>query len=230
MMEQSDLVAAMRAIVHARKSVRGYRSEAVPQAIIESVFELAAWAPSNYNTQPWHAVVLSGAACNALRKAVTDAAAAGHFSFDFPFDGNYTGVFAERQADHVQRLQDAFGIARDDTAARDAILHRNFRFFEAPHVVLFFLPQPFDLREAADVGMYTQTLMLAMAAHGIASCPQTSLGFMAETIRQHLQTPPHLRLLYGMSFGYADAAHAANRVVMGRAPLADLVEFRSAGP
>ncbi|MEU4508400.1 hypothetical protein AB0G05_02790 [Nonomuraea wenchangensis] len=37
---------------------------------------------------------------------------------------------------------------------------------------MLFLPSNAEARMAADLGMYGQTLLLALAAHGIASCPQ----------------------------------------------------------
>ena len=50
----------------------------------------------------------------------------------------------------------------------------NFRF-DAPVVAL--LPDGFGLREACDLGMFTQTVMLGLTAQGLGSCPQTALGF-----------------------------------------------------
>ena len=48
------------------------------------------------------------------------------------------------------------------------------------------MPGHFGLREAADVGMYAQNLMLALQAYGIASCPQRSLEFYAQLICDEL--------------------------------------------
>ena len=42
-----------------RRSVRSYRSEPVPQELIEQVLEAARWAPSGMNMQPWEFVVVT---------------------------------------------------------------------------------------------------------------------------------------------------------------------------
>ena len=47
-----------------------------------------------------------------------------------------------------------------------------------------FLPEHFGIREAYDVGMYAQTLMLSMTAHGLACCPQTALIFVSDPVRE----------------------------------------------
>jgi nitroreductase len=43
-----------------RRSVRGFRKQKVPRAVIEEILEVAKRAPSSMNTQPWHVHVLSG--------------------------------------------------------------------------------------------------------------------------------------------------------------------------
>ena len=87
------------------------------------------------------------------------------------------------------------------------------------------MPTPFGLREAADCGMYAQTLMLAMAAHGVASCPQTSLSFHPDVVRDALGVDDNQRLLFGISFGYEDPNASANACRVDRAALEQSVVF-----
>ena len=42
----------------------------------------------------------------------------------------------------------------------------------------------FGTQSASDVGMFAQTLMLAMQAHGIASCPQGTLRNYPDFVRE----------------------------------------------
>ena len=46
--------------IRARRSVRGFLPKPVPAKTLHAVFELAQWAPSNCNTQPWITQVASG--------------------------------------------------------------------------------------------------------------------------------------------------------------------------
>lgn len=213
------------AAVTARRSVRAFRPEPVPRALLEHVFGLAGGAPSNCNTQPWLSVVASGAACERMRVRLTADFAAGRVSMDFPYEGRYEGVFKDRQYDAAARLYAAMGIAREDKPARNAAFMRNFRFFDAPHVAFLFLPEWGGLREAADLGMYAQTLMLALSAHGLASCPQTALSFAADAVREELGVEPRWKLVFGISLGYEDTADLANACRVPRAPLADSTRF-----
>jgi nitroreductase len=87
-----------------------------------------------------------------------------------------------------------------------------------------YAPDSGDPRLTADVGMYAQTLLLAMAAHGIASCPQAMLSFYADTVREVLGVVGGT-LLFGVSFGYADPAAAINAVAVGREDLSETTRF-----
>lgn len=221
----ADLAADFRALVEQRRSVRAFLPQAVPEALLKTVFECAQRAPSNCNTQPWHTVVVSGEARERLKQRISADFLAGKMTMDFPYDGKYDGVYKDRQYGAAQALYDSLGITREDKAARGEAFSRNFEFFGAPHVAFVFLPEPFGIREAADLGMYAQTLMLSMSAHGLASCPQTALSFFADQVREELDLPKSLRLLFGISFGYEDTEHPINRCWTDRAELASAVQF-----
>ena len=212
--------------IRTRRSVRRFLPREIPPEILHAIFSLAQCAPSNCNTQPWLVHVVSGAACNGLRQRLSQAALdpAAHAP-DFPYDGCYEGAFRARQHDAAAQLHGAMGIARDDKAGRMQSFLQNFVFFGAPHAAFVFMPTPFGLREAADCGMYAQTLMLAMAAHGVASCPQTSLSFHPDVVRDALGVDANQRLLFGISFGYEDPNASANACRVDRAALEQSVVF-----
>ena len=211
-------------VVSRRRSMRDFKSDPVPREIIESVFGTAQRAPSNCNTQPWFVHVVTGEKLERLREALPAKFAAGEIALDFPYDGQYEGVYKERQYASAAALYDSLGIARDQKAERNAWFMRNFSFFDAPAVAFFTLPTGFGLREACDLGMFAQTVMLGLTAHGLGSCPQTALAFLANVIRPALSLGDHEQLMFGMSFGYPNDT-AVNEVTTERASLADVVTF-----
>lgn len=214
-------------IVTSRHSLRAFLPRAVDADALDRIFSVAQQAPSNCNTQPWVVHVVSGEKLQSLRAAMPDRFMSGNFTMDFPYDGAYEGVYKERQYGAAQALYDAVDITRGDKASRHQQFMRNFVFFDAPHVAFMFLPEPFGLREAADLGMYTQTLMLALTAHGLGSCPQTALSFQADFVREQLDIAPVNKLVFGLSFGYPDPEAPANACATDRAAVADAVTFHS---
>ena len=211
-------------VVSRRRSMRDFKSDPVPREIIDSVFGAAQRAPSNCNTQPWFVHVVTGETLEQLRQELPAKFAAGEIALDFPYDGQYKGVYKERQYASAAALYDSLGIARDQKAERNAWFMRNFSFFDAPAVAFFTLPTGFGLREACDLGMFAQTVMLGLTAHGLGSCPQTALAFLANVIRPALSLGDHEQLMFGMSFGYPTDT-AVNEVTTERASLADVVTF-----
>ena len=211
--------------IRQRRSVRGFLPHEVPDAVLREVFELAQFAPSGCNVQPWIPHVVRGASLARLRAALLQVGAARvPPSPDWRFE-KYTGEYRDRQYDAAARLYNAMGIERADLAGREAAALRNLEFFGAPHAVFIFMHPPLDTREAGDVGMYAQTLMLAMTGRGISSCPQGALGLYPDVVRAHLGLREDLRLLFGISFGYEDPDSSANRTRVGRVPLSEAVRF-----
>ncbi len=211
-------------IVESRRSMREFKSDPVPDSVIEAVFGVAQRAPSNCNTQPWFVHVVTGETLEKLRSELPAKFAAGEIALDFPYDGQYEGVYKERQYASAAALYDSLGIAREQKAERNAWFMRNFSFFDAPAVAFFTLPTGFGLREACDLGMYAQTVMLGLTAHGLGSCPQTALAFLANVIRPTLSLGDHEQLMFGMSFGYPTES-AVNNVRTDRAQLSEVVTF-----
>jgi len=212
--------------IRRRRSVRGFLPDEVPEAILREVFELAQWSPSNCNVQPWSPHLVSGAELNRLRDALVAAAERDEpIRSDWPADGKFVGVHRERQINAALQLYGAMGVERADRVGRKQAYVRNQAFFEAPHAVFVFMPAPFDTREAADIGMYAQTLMLALVARGIDSCAQGALSLYPDIVREHLGVESRYRLLFGVSFDYADPDVKANAARVGRARLDDAVTF-----
>lgn len=212
-------------VIRSRRATRAFRSDEVPGDTMRAVFELAGHAPSNSNTQPWRVEVVSGAARDRLADALVAAHAAGEQSVDFPYrEGLFDGDLATRRAQFGAQLYAALGIARDDTDLLDGYNTKSLRFYGAPHVAMLFAPAQTEARIAADMGIYAQTLLLAMAAHGIASCPQALLTFYADTVRAQLGVTDR-KLLLGISFGYADDSAPVNTVRVPRAALVETTRF-----
>jgi len=188
-------------IVRERRSTRAFTSEEISRETIENVFGAALRAPSNCNTQPWFVHVVTGEKLERLREMLPQAFMAGDVAPDFPYDGVYEGVYKDRQYGAARALYDALGIPREEKAKRQEWFLGNFRFFDAPAVAFFMLPDGFGLREACDLGMFAQSVMLGLTARGLGSCPQTALGFMAKQVREVLEIPEDHKLMFGLSFG-----------------------------
>lgn len=211
-----------------RRSVRGFIDRPVADDLLQSIFTVAQLSPSNCNVQPWVVHVVSGNSAQAMREALHDhAKTGGDPTPDFPLTGAYPGDYRTRQVDAAKALFSATGVTREDVAARTQSFLRNFRFFDAPHAAFIFLPRWGGFREAADCGMYAQSLMLALTASGLASCAQGALSHYADVVRRQLGVADDLMLLFGIAFGYEDADHPANATRTTRAAIGETTIFHN---
>lgn len=210
-----------------RRSVRGFRPDRVPEKTLDEVFGLAQLAPSNCNIQPWKVFVASGEVRDELRRRMVENVEKGvPIEPDFEHLPKFEGVYRKRQVDCAVELYNTMGIERDDREGRARASLRNFELFDAPHVAFIGMEREFGVTVALDVGMYIQSLLLVMTAHGIGSCAQGSMRYYPSDVRELFGEPESTAILCGISFGYEDGSVPANRTRVGREPLDQSVSFR----
>lgn len=213
--------------VKQRRSVRGFLDKEVPEDTLKAIFELAQQAPSNCNIQPWHVYVASGEVKNALREKMVQNVMQGvPFNSDYEYPDTFDGEYRKRQVDCAMELYGNMGIERGDKEGRMRAHLRNFQMFDAPHVVFIGMNKVFGASVAIDVGMYMQTLMLSMTAHGVACCPQGTMRYYPDLVREAFGIGDDIHILLGITFGYEDTSVAANKTVVGREPIEQLVQFK----
>jgi nitroreductase len=218
----------VRKALYERRSTRAFLDRLVAPELLTEIFEAAQQAPSNCNTQPWQTIVVSGAARDALARALATHLASGAApapDFGPSVLPDYKGAYRDRQHSSAAALYAAMGIERDDKTARACASRRNWAFFDAPHVALFTMDRDLGLMGAVDVGAYAHGLSLMMTASGIASCLQASLGYFPVPIRESLHIHDRMGILFGMSFGYQDPNASANLASTDRAAMIDAVRL-----
>jgi nitroreductase len=213
--------------VRARRAVRGFHPDRpVPPDVMRDAFALAQRAPSNCNIQPWRVFVASGAARERVRDALSSAFDEGVAGTpDVAFD-TFRDEHRRLQVDCAVTMYKAMGIGKHDRSGRGRAHRRNFELFDAPHTAVVCMNRDFGAGVALDVGMYVQTLMLALAARGVQSCPQAAVRHYPAALRSALDIPEDLQVLCGMSFGYENPSVPANSARMTREPVEANVFFR----
>ena len=106
-------------VVLGRRSIRGYKPDPVPRALIEEIIGLAMRAPSSMNTQPWNFYVIAGEPLDRIRSGNTERMVAGvPQSREFRTGQGFAGKHRDRQVAVAKQLFSAMGIARDDKDGR----------------------------------------------------------------------------------------------------------------
>ena len=208
---------ALEGLLHERYSCRGYRKEPVPQATIERIVAIAQRTASWCNSQPWQIHVASGAATDELREALGRHLACHPAKPDLDWPEAYLGIYQDRRRACGFLLYEAVGIARGDRAGAERQRLENFRFFGAPHVAIVTTDAKLGIYGAIDCGAWVSNFMLAARALGVASIAQAALAAYPGFWRERLGLGADRLVVCGISFGWADGTHPANRFRTDRA-------------
>lgn len=207
-MDQTNLSASLTTLMGARRSIRRFRSEPVPEGLVHRVLAAACMAPSSHNRQPWRFAVVT------LRSDKDRLARA---------------MGKQLRAD---RLRDG-----DDPADVEADALRSYtRITGAPVVIVVSLTMeemdsyPDEQRSEAERMMAVQSvamagygLLLAAAAEGLGSCWLCAPLFAPGGAIEALGLPPSWQPQGLVLLGWpADAGRAR-----GRRPVEEVTRFLS---
>ena len=213
--------------VAARVSVRAFRPDPVPGALVREILEAAHRAPSGGNLQPWRVHALAGAPLEALKAQAMAKLAAGLETPEYDvYPPDLWDPFRTRRFVCGEDLYASIGIPREDKPARLRHLARNVEFFGAPVGLLFSLDRKLGPPQWADVGMYMQTVMLLAVEHGLDTCAQEFWARLPGTVGAFLSLPDDHMLFSGMALGYRDPAAAINTLRTRRDPFEVFAEMR----
>jgi len=219
-----------------RRSIREYEDKPVEDSLLYEIIQSALNAPSWCNVQPYQFAVLKGNKKDTLAQRLTakfDAAMQlkrasllqrarllltskilpdGDFNVQF---NNYPDIFKKRRSQCGHGLYSTLGIDRSDHTARDQQARKNFEFFQAPVVILFFVHHSSREYGVLDTGAFLQSLMLLAQEKGLGSCAQGALATWRSPVNELVNIPRGYKLLCGMSLGYAKDC-AVNQFNPGR--------------
>lgn len=210
-----------------RFSTRAYLNKPVEPEKIHRMLDAARWAPSGTNTQPWQVVVVSGDAKRELGERLVAAFQSGEkpqmdyryypVAWKEPFKGR-------RKACGLQ-LYETLGIRREDKERRLDQWIANYRAFDAPVALFFFMDADLETGSFMDCGMFLQSVMLMAVEEGLATCPQASLGEYPAVVKEFLGVSTDQLLVCGMALGYPDRDAPVNQYRTPREPVEAFTRF-----
>ncbi len=215
-------------VILGRRSIRGYKPDPVPKALIEEILALAMRAPSSMNTQPWSFCILSGEPLDRIRAGNTERNMAGiphsrEFRVGHPFEGKHR----ERQVGVAKQLFSAMGIAREDKDARQDWVLRGFRQFDAPVCVIVTYDRALaDSDDTAfDCGAVTTALVNAAWSRGLGAVINSQGIMQSPVVREHAGIADDQVIMKAIALGWPDETFPANKVVSERKSVEEAAVF-----
>jgi nitroreductase len=212
--------------IESRKSVRAFLDRPVSIEVVKEILQLAGRAPSGSNLQPWRVYAVVGPALNELVRHVHSRMPE-HPRGEQPEYTIHPPEMGEPYQSRYFRasalLYRTLGISREDIAARQRHLARNWEFFGAPVGLIFTIHRHMQPGQWADLGMFMQSIMLAACAHGLDTCAQEAWALWPKTLKQVLPIGDREIVVCGMALGHADPNAAVNRISSERADLSEIL-------
>ncbi len=206
--------------IKTRKSYRAFKTTPVPEATMRNILGAAIKSPSASNTQPWEVAVVSGKTRDELSKKLTELAKVGTAANrDMPTPATWPPELDKRLKEHGERRYLALGIERGDTQRRQEVNLLNYDFYGAPCALFLFIDKALTSSSLYDMGLFTQTILLAAHSFGLGTCLQASVTGYPDAIRDVLGIPNSKLLVIGIAIGYPDMdaqfnTYQSNRVGM----------------
>jgi nitroreductase len=195
-----------------RKSVRAFLNKAVEKNKINAILEAGSHAPSGVNTQPWQVAVVMGAKKQTLQEQIETAFRSGDKGkSDYPYyPEKWIEPYKSRRKACGLQLYSTLGIMREDKQRQLDQWAVNYRAFDAPVMLLFFMERAMKAGSFMDYGMFLQSVMLSAVEQGLASCPLASLASYPHIIKPPLAYSDNSLLVCGMALGYEDKEALVN--------------------
>ena len=215
-------------VVLGRRSIRGYKKEPVPKALIKEVLALAMRSPSSMNTQPWNFTVVSGKHLDLIRAGNTERNLAGvPHSREFRIGQPFAGQHRDRQVGVAKQLFAAMDIAREDKEKRQDWVLRGFRQFDAPVcVIITYDAELSDSDDTAfDCGAVTTALVNAAWSRGLGAVINSQGIMQSPVVREHANISEHQVIMKAVALGWPDDDFPANAVVSERKSVDEAAVF-----
>lgn len=214
--------------IRSRKSVRRFLPKPVPESVVRHILNVSARAPSGNNVQPWRVYALAGESRAKLCDAIVDAATREpdrHQPEYAYYPTEWVEPYLERRRRCGFGLYASLGIARDDKAAREHQMLRNYTFFDAPVGLLVTLDRRLNTGSFMDLGMFIQNILVAARAQGLHTCAQAAFAWFHQIARAHLPISDHEILACGIALGYEAMEAPENAFITERAEVQEFTGF-----
>ena len=215
-------------VIKQRFANRSFTQRPVSRQMVEDILEVARFAPSGANIQPWRVYVLSGAEKDRVSRALSKAheqARDRHSSEYQYYAPQLPEPYLSRRNEFGRRFYGALGIQQSDLIGRARQTAKNYGFFGAPIGLIFAIDRRLQVGSWLDLGMFVQNVMLAAGARGLQTCPQETFAKYHAVLRELLPMSAEEMVVCGMSLGFAEEAVARRGSLMSKAPVSEFAEF-----
>jgi nitroreductase len=215
--------------VLSRRSIRAFLPDPVPREKILKIIEIARWAPSWGNIQPWEIIVADGKKTKLLAEAfVAESKKGANPRPDIDMPIKYPTIHKERYIALGRALFADMGIAREDKQARTEHYFNMYRFFGAPAVIYLIIDGGLNEPYAClDIGSIGTTICYVAFQEGLGTIYLAASMHYPDIVRKILEMPETKKVVIGIAIGTPHPDAPASLFRSQREPVERIMRFAS---
>ena len=209
----------------ARVSIRAFKPDPVSEAQVREILDVARYAPSGGNLQPWKVIAVAGDA----RQEVLDIAKAnlpGDIGERFIYPADLWEPYRSRRFKVGEDMYALLGVPRDNKMGRLTQFARNYEFFGAPIGLFIVIDERMGYGQWAHLGMFMQSIALAAVERGLATCMQEAWATLRAPLKAHFGLEEQEMIYCAIALGHADMSAPINALRADRAPVNEIATLK----
>lgn len=214
-------------VVHGRRSIRAFLPDPVPREEITKIVEVARWAPSWGNTQPWEIVVADGPKTAQLVEAFLAEATQGNGPRpDITMPTDFPDLHKKRYMGLGRDLLTLLGVGRDDKEGRMRHYLNMYAFFGAPAALYFVIDGALNVPYSClDIGSIGTTACYAAQDRGLGTIYLAAAMHYPDIVRRVLDIPGDKKVVIGIAIGYPHPSAPGAIFRSSREPVENILRF-----
>lgn len=177
-------------LIKSRRSIRRFKPAKVPRDVILTIMDLARWAPSAHNAQPWRFIVIDDE--EVKRRLATEMGKV--WLYDMCKDG-----VQKEKAERIVKLESWDRITKSSIIVMVCLTMKNMHKYPDAR-----RQNAEYLMAVQSVAAYIQNLLLIAHHHGLGACWICAPLFCRNAVRRVLGLPKKLEPQAMIIMGYVD--------------------------
>lgn len=206
--------------VTTRMSIRGYKSEPVSRKTILEILDVARWAPSGMNVQPWEFAVVSGPVLDEIKKAVQEKRAASP-----PPSPDMPPIYMQRRAKQVEEIVKSMGGQEAYQKHLQSRMAKGAQFYGTPAMIFVYNDKALGTRNNLDIGLLVENILLVAHDKGLGCCVLGVAATYADLIGSIIKLPEPKKIVTGFVIGYPDMSAPENAFPRMREAVESLITW-----
>ncbi len=210
-----------------RKTIRAYKPDPVSKEMLTEILDIARWAPSGANSQPWEFLILTGDVLKELNHTHLEKIHSKnkkHCPDIEMFLKAPKGTYAKRALKFFKQFLNLI-VTEDGKKKMQKWFELSSTVYGAPALIIIVADKKVSGWFLLDIGLVTQTIALVAQEYGLGTSILGDVIFYPEELRRIVNIPNSKQIIIGIAIGYPDWNNPLNSLRTDREPIEKLMTW-----